>query len=184
VVAFWLIGLPWHLALAPASLFYIAAGLIYGGVAGFGLASASAITAGALAFVLARSLGRERLGAHLDGRARLEALDQAVRDEGWKIVLMLRLCPMVPGSAQSYAFGLTRVSRAGFLVGTSIGVAPWIAFFCWLGSAGSAALRTGDEALGHQQWAMIAGSLGLIGLVAWLLTRRARSYLEAYDLDT
>lgn len=171
-----------HLVMAPASLFYVAAGLIYGRFGGFALAGAAAALASVISFFAARSLARERVVAWLDGQARLEALDQAVRDEGWKAVLLLRLSPMIPGPAQAYLFGLTSVPLVVFVPATIAGAAPWVLLFAWIGSAGSAALRTGEEALGAEGWALMAGGVALVGAVAWLLARRAKKHLEAYDL--
>ena len=83
----------------PASLLGVAAGAIYGLVPGFLLAAVSTLAGALLSFFLSRSLFRstvERLAAH---RSRLRDLDARIARDGWKLVCLLRVSPVMPFSA-------------------------------------------------------------------------------------
>jgi uncharacterized membrane protein YdjX (TVP38/TMEM64 family) len=82
-------------ALAPAEIMSIAAGFIFGPW-GFPLVVISATTGATLAFLVSRYIVRERVKALAQKRPLLQAVDRAVGDEGWKVVALLRLNPLVP----------------------------------------------------------------------------------------
>ena len=102
----------------PASLLGVAAGSIYGLVSGFLLAAASTLAGALLSFFFSRSLFRamiERLAAR---RPRLRNLDARIARDGWKLVCLLRVSPIMPFSATSLALGLSGVSLRDYAIGT------------------------------------------------------------------
>jgi len=102
----------------PASLLGVAAGSIYGLVSGFLLAAASTLGGALLSFFFSRSLFRtaiERLAAR---RPRLRNLDARIARDGWKLVCLLRVSPIMPFSATSLALGLSAVSLRDYAIGT------------------------------------------------------------------
>ena len=100
------------LVLAPDWPLSIAAGFVYGFWA-LPVVVAAATTAATLSFLAARYLLRDRVRGFLVGRPRLAAIDRAVAEEGWKIVVLLRLSPAVPFNLQNYLFGATAIPLAG-----------------------------------------------------------------------
>src|SRR5436309_7054867 len=102
----------------PASLLGVAAGVIYGLVPGFLLAAASTWAGALLSFFLSRSLFRaiiERLALR---RPRLRDLDARIAKDGWKLVCLLRISPVMPFSATSLVLGLSAVSFRDYAIGT------------------------------------------------------------------
>jgi uncharacterized membrane protein YdjX (TVP38/TMEM64 family) len=102
----------------PSSLLGVAAGAIYGLVPGFLLAGISVMRGAVLAFFLSRSLFRptvERLAAR---RPRLRRLDSLIVRDGWKLVCMLRISPIMPFAATSYILGLSSIGLRDYAVGT------------------------------------------------------------------
>ncbi len=82
------------LVLAPASVFTIAAGFVFGAWA-FPLVVAAATVGATLAFLVSRYFVREKVKLMLEDRPTFQAVDKAVGEEGWKIVALLRLIPTV-----------------------------------------------------------------------------------------
>lgn len=108
----------------PASLLGVAAGAIYGLVPGFVLAAASILAGAVLSFFLSRSLFRatvERLVAH---RPRLRHLDARISRDGWKLVCLLRVSPIMPFSATSFVLGLSAVGLRDYAIGTLASLPP------------------------------------------------------------
>src|SRR6266568_3987272 len=92
--------------LAPAEFLSIAAGFLFG-TSGFPIVIVAATVGAALAFLVSRYAVRTRLRRLLQDKPRYSAIDRAVAEEGWKIVVLLRLNPLVPFNLQNYFFGAT-----------------------------------------------------------------------------
>ena len=102
----------------PAALLGVAAGALYGLGAGFALASVSTLGGAWIAFLLARSACRPGVMRMLRGRRRLQDFDARLAREGWRLVTLLRVSPVMPFSLTSYALGLSAVTERDYLLGT------------------------------------------------------------------
>lgn len=171
------------LAMAPASTVYLAAGLLFGIGWGLVLAFATALVGALIAFLLARTLLRARIERAIAKRPVFRAIDQAIREFGWRVVLLLRVAPLVPGNVQNYAFGLTDVRLHHFFFATALGAVPWVLLFTTLGSAGAYYLGRADDGLGAWQWALVGAGIAIFALIAWLIGRRARARLAEMGID-
>lgn len=107
-VAFGILYIVATVALAPAAPLSVVAGLAFGGW-GIPLVLITATTGASLAFLLARYLMRDHIRRFAEERPKLKAVDIAVGEEGWKIVALLRLSPLVPFNLQNYLFGVTKI---------------------------------------------------------------------------
>ena len=72
-------------------------------------------------------LGKEN-GEHIkkkvQGNVKFNAIDLAVGRQGFKIVFLTRLSPVLPFNLLNYAFGITRVSLLKYLLASWIGMLP------------------------------------------------------------
>jgi uncharacterized membrane protein YdjX (TVP38/TMEM64 family)/Fe-S oxidoreductase len=100
----------------------IAGGVLFGPFWGVVYTITGATVGASSAFLVARYLARDWVAAKLTG-PRWEKLDDEVALHGWKVVAFTRLIPAFPFNLLNYAFGLTRVPFAHYLVAT---------FFCML----------------------------------------------------
>lgn len=138
----------------PASALAIAAGAVYGVTAGFP-ACALGVLAGALtAFGLSRSAFRQVISRTLNRSRRLTRLDGMVGQQGWKLVCLLRISPLMPFSLTSYALGLSSISLADYMLGTLASL-PALFLYVWLGELGASASASTSLRLGL----LIAGVL-------------------------
>jgi uncharacterized membrane protein YdjX (TVP38/TMEM64 family) len=147
----------------PASLLGVAAGAIYGLVPGFVLAAASTLAGALLSFFFSRYLFRamvERLAAR---RPRLRSLDAQIARDGWKLVCLLRVSPIMPFSATSLALGLSAVSLRDYAVGTLASL-PALCGYVFIGTLADTSLSA---------WATGASTIRLmllgIGVLATLV---------------
>jgi uncharacterized membrane protein YdjX (TVP38/TMEM64 family) len=102
----------------PASLLGVAAGVIYGLVPGFALAAVSTWAGALLSFFLSRSLFRATIERLAVRRPRLRDLDARIAQDGWKLVCLLRISPVMPFSATSLVLGLSAVGLRDYAIGT------------------------------------------------------------------
>jgi uncharacterized membrane protein YdjX (TVP38/TMEM64 family) len=162
-------------AAAPAGVLSVAAGLVFGAWA-FPTVVAAATVGAVLAFLIGRYLARETVKRAIGKRPTLAAIDQAVKEEGWKIVVLLRLTPLVPFNIQNYLFGVTDVGLLPYALGTFFGIMPGTALFVYLGAIGDAAAR--GESGGIVQTAFLG--IGLIAaiVVVVVIGRKAKAKLR------
>jgi uncharacterized membrane protein YdjX (TVP38/TMEM64 family) len=148
----------------------VAAGYIYGFWA-FPLTYASIAFASVLAFLAARYLLRDKIRLLLNRRRKYRTLDRAVADDGWKVVVLMRLSPIVPFNLQNYALGVTAIPFLQYLTATLIGIVPGIAIYVYFGIFGKG-LGNGPSVL---DWVLFG--LGVLATVvlAMLVTRKAKT---------
>lgn len=123
----------------PASLLTIAGGAIFGVLAGSIVVAAGATLASALAFLIARTIGRRRLQRLIDADPRYRAVDRAIEKEGARIVFLVRLAAVFPFTLMNYLFGLTSVRFLPYLAATAVGILPGTLAFVTIGATGAAA---------------------------------------------
>lgn len=115
-------------ALVPAAPLTLLAGALFGPVVGTAVVSAGATTGGTLAFLLARGAAApalERVFAGKPAWDNARSALSAASASGAKLVLLLRLSPLIPFSLSNYALGaLTDVSTGAFVAGTWAGALP------------------------------------------------------------
>lgn len=137
-VIFGLIYVAATLILAPGAPLTIAAGLIFGGW-GFPLVVVSAAIGACLTFLIARYLARDRVKQAIASRPKFKAIDDAVSEDGWKIVALMRLSPAVPFNLQNYFFGVTDVKFWHYALATFFGIMPGTGLYVYFGVLGNAA---------------------------------------------
>lgn len=161
--------------LAPDWPLSVLAGLVYG-LWGIPVVIAAATIAASLAFLAARHLARERVRRLVVRRPAFAAVDRAVAEEGWKVVVLLRLSPLVPFNLQNYVFGVTGIPFAQYVPATLLGIAPATAVYVTLGMMGKAAAEGGGTG-GALEWVLLGVGLAASAAVALLIARKARAAL-------
>jgi uncharacterized membrane protein YdjX (TVP38/TMEM64 family) len=160
--------------MAPAGVMSVGAGMVFGGW-GFPLVIVAATAGGLLAFLVGRYLTREWVQRLIRNKPVLAAVDKAVAEEGWKIVVLLRLTPLVPFNIQNYLFGATEVGLWPYVLGTFFGIMPGTALYVYLGAIGQATVS--GETGGPMQ--MLFFGIGLVAAVAVVVVigRKAKAKL-------
>jgi uncharacterized membrane protein YdjX (TVP38/TMEM64 family) len=165
----------------PGSVLTLGAGFAYGVVGGMAVVVPASVAGALLPFVLGRTVLRDRIARRLQGVERFQAIDQAIAEQGFRVVLLLRLSPVLPFNLLNYALGLTRVGVRDYLLGSLIGMFPGTLLYVYLGSLVNSAT---EFAAGQRPSAGLAGELlfggGLLAtvLATVLVTRAARRALE------
>jgi uncharacterized membrane protein YdjX (TVP38/TMEM64 family) len=130
-------------ALVPGSFLTLAAGVAFG-LWGFPLVVTGATLGAAMSFLAGRYLVRNRVRQTIQERPKLRAIDAAIGEDGWKIVGLLRLSPLVPFSLQNWVFGATSVSFWPYFLASLFGIMPGTLLYVWIGSLGGAAAGGGE----------------------------------------
>lgn len=126
----------------PGSALTIAAGALFGPLAGGFYSLAGATLGAALAFLVARYLAGDWVARRAGGRVR-QLLD-GVEAEGWRFVAFVRLVRLFPFNLVNYALGLSRIGLVPYVIASALSMIPGALAYAWLGHAGREAL-TGAE---------------------------------------
>jgi uncharacterized membrane protein YdjX (TVP38/TMEM64 family) len=166
--------------LVPGSVLTIGAGLAYGAW-GFPVSIVSATIGASLAFLIARYLAHGKVHALIGDRKRLKAVERAVSEDGWKIVGLVRLSPLVPFNVQNYFFGITDIPFWHYVAATFVGMIPGTVVNVYIGMLGG--MASNDSNIGSLQWGFFG--LGLIAsiIVAYLITRKAKTKLSEIGIE-
>lgn len=165
----------------PGSLLTLAAGAIFGLGAGVAYVFVGATLGATAAFLVSRYVARGLVERRLAGNARFRALDQAIAQNGRKIVFLLRLSPIFPFSLLNYALGLSQVRLLDYIV-ASIGMLPGTVLYVYYGKlAGDVASVASGGAPVKDAGYYAVLALGLLATIAvtTLVTRVARRALAA-----
>ena len=101
-------------------------------------------------------------------------LREVADEEGWRMVLLIRISGVVPFGLQNYALGLTGIGLVPYLLATAVGALPSILVYAGLGALGQATVDgegTGSGRLVLLAVAIVA-SLALVLLTAQKVRRR------------
>ena len=111
-----------------------AAGAIWGVGLGSVAVSFGRVLGSIATFLLTRGIADCWMERKTVEDPKFAALAKAVEREGFRIVLLLRLCPLFPVIMLNYSLGLTSVSLRAYAMGTLVGMIPRTLFVAYVGS--------------------------------------------------
>jgi len=129
----------------PGSILTLGAGFVFSKAFGLGpgvllatLCVFVGATSGDIAsFLLGRYLLRERVTSWTVKYPLFKAIDKALENQGFRIMVLLRLSPIIPFNALNYCAGTTAITFSAYVWAGPF-ILPGTALFCFVGaSAGS-----------------------------------------------
>jgi len=144
----------------PAELVVFVAGMLYGTAMGALYSWLGAMLGAALAFGIARRLGRETVLRLVPDTAH-QRLERWSKSAGVETLLAARLIPLVSFNVLNYGAGLTTVGWGTFLWTTAVGIVPTTLLTAFCGAHA--------RSISWQDWGIIAtGALVLLtGVHVW-----------------
>jgi len=164
----------------PGSVMSLGAGAIYGFWGGLVLALLGNGLSAVLSLLITRYFLRSWATRFFDRHPTMQDLGNAVQEDGWRIVCLTHLSPIMPFSLVNYAFGLTKISATEFLLATILGGIPASCVYVYLGTlAGNIAAPDADLNSHHPLiWCLrILGLLATVVLTIYI-ARRANQALQ------
>lgn len=159
----------------PGSMLTLGAGAGFGVVWGLVYVSLASTLGATASFLVGRYLARRWVARKIAGNAAFAAIDQAVAEEGWKIVGLTRLSPVFPFTLLNYAFGVTRVSLRDYVLASWMGMMPGTVMYVYLGSLARAGV--GGQQKTPAEWTLYGVGLFATVAVTVVITRIARQAL-------
>lgn len=179
-----ILGLAWipsAVLFVPGTILTLGTGFLLGLERGLVVVSLGSTVGATAAFLVGRYLGRDWVRRRIGERRTFEGIDRAIEAEGLKVVLLLRLSPLVPFNALNYALALTGVRLRDYVLGSWVGMLPGTLLYVWLGAgARSLAALAAGTAEHPAPWLFLFGAgLAATALAVFLVARAARRALAA-----
>ena len=172
-------------AFLPGSILTLGAGVVFGVFFGSVYVFIGATLGAIAAFLVGRYLARDWIAQKIAENQKFKAIDQAVGQEGFKIVLLTRLSPIFPFFLLNYAYGITGVSLKDYAI-ASVGMIPGTITFVYIGSlAGNlATLGTQTPTINPAlEWTIrIIGFMATLAVTLYV-TKLARKALDTAVFD-
>jgi len=172
------------MAFIPGSFLTLGAGAVYGFWGGVTLVLLGHGLGSLLSFLIARYLLRGWMEKRLGHNKRVRAVAKAVERDGWKIVFLTRLSPVMPFSLINYSLGLSRISVTRFLMATELGAVPSTCAYVFVGKLIGNLTRIGPDLQHHRAlewWAWGAGLAVTIAATIYVSIMASRALNQHMD---
>jgi uncharacterized membrane protein YdjX (TVP38/TMEM64 family) len=137
----------------------IVGALIFGPIQGTVYSAIGATLGATAAFLVGRYAARGVVEGLLSKNPKLRLIDDGVRTQGWRMLMITRLVPLFPFNAQNYVYGLTQISLGTYVL---------VSFLCML--PGCIAFNFAAGAVRAGQFGKFFMYLAVAGLVFVVLS--------------
>jgi uncharacterized membrane protein YdjX (TVP38/TMEM64 family) len=169
----------------PGSVAMMIGGFLFGFLPGF-LFVALALPFGAQgAFEFGRWVARPWVRSKVAGNRRMQAIEAALREQAFVIIVLTRLSLIIPFNLLNYAYGATSVKAVTHWMATAVGMLPAIALYVYLGTLARdlGQILSGEAAPSDlTYWVFFAGIIAIV-LATWVIHKTATRALEKHLIE-
>ncbi|MBI1194849.1 MAG: hypothetical protein GC138_03250 [Gammaproteobacteria bacterium] len=181
VLVFALVYVAATVLLLPGAILTVGAGFVFGLGWGFVAVSFGSTVGAALAFLIGRFLARAKIEELTRDKPKFRQIDRAIGERGARLILLLRLSPLIPFNLSNYFYGLTSVKFWPYVFASWLGMIPGTLLYVYLGTLGRAGLETAAGAETERsplEWTLLAVGLVATVAVTVAVSRIARNVLR------
>lgn len=164
----------------PASVLTLGGGYLFGLPTGFVADSIGATLGATAAFLLGRTIGRSYVISKLKNYPKFQAIAIAIQGSGFKIVLLLRLVPLLPFNMLNYLLSVTPVPIREYMLATWVGMMPVTFAFVYVGTTlkDLSDVTHGWAEVSKTRWVLMASGFLVSVILMVYITRVAKASLE------
>ncbi|KAG7013587.1 hypothetical protein SDJN02_23754, partial [Cucurbita argyrosperma subsp. argyrosperma] len=172
--------IPLTVLAVPASILTLGGGYLFGLPVGFVADSIGATVGAGAAFLLGRTIGKSFVVSKLKDYPQFHSVAIAINRSGFKIVLLLRLVPLLPFNMLNYLLSVTPVSLGEYMLASWLGMMPITLALVYVGTTlkDLSDVTHGWGELSKTRLAFIILGLVVSALLAYCITRVAKAALE------
>ena len=171
-------------ALLPSFPLTIGAGVVWGPLRATVMVLPVATLGCTLAFLCGRYLFRAPVEARVREDPRFVAIDRAIAEQGFVLVFLLRVSPVLPYNLLNYALGVTRVGLGSYVLGSMLGMIPVTFMWAQIGATAGELSMHPDVPASPEMKAIRVASLLATVVVVVLVTRLAKRALRSAVPET
>ncbi|KAK1294678.1 hypothetical protein QJS10_CPA16g01373 [Acorus calamus] len=172
--------IPLTVLAVPASILTLGGGYLFGLPVGFVADSIGATLGATVAFLLGRTIGRSYVISRLKDYPKFQAVAIAIQRSGFKIVLLLRLVPLLPFNMLNYLLSVTPVSVGEYALASWLGMMPITLAFVYVGTTlkDLSDVTHGWSDVSTTRWILIIGGLLISVILIICVMRVAKASLD------
>ncbi|KAK6913878.1 SNARE associated Golgi protein [Dillenia turbinata] len=172
--------IPLTVLAVPASVLTLGGGYLFGLPVGFAADSVGATVGASAAFLLGRTIGRSYVISKLKDYPQFQAVAIAIHKSGFKIVLLLRLVPLLPFNMLNYLLSVTPVPLGPYMLASWLGMMPITLALVYVGTTlkDLSDVTHGWHKFSRAHWAFLILSLVLSVVLIACVTKIAKAALE------
>jgi uncharacterized membrane protein YdjX (TVP38/TMEM64 family) len=177
--AYVLLYIAFTVFLIPPTVLSFLSGSLFGWSGGVALTLLGGNSGALVSFLLARTVMRKRVEEWAGTHPRFAAVDKAIAENGFKIVLLMRFSPLFPFAMTNYLLGVTRLPVWKYVLATLLGMPPITCIVVYLGTLPAEVAAEWD----NNRW--ILWLLGVVTALAAgaLLTIHARKAMDSNTVE-
>ncbi|XP_068311774.1 uncharacterized protein [Pyrus communis] len=164
----------------PASVLTLGGGYLFGLPIGFVADSVGATLGATASFFLGRTIGRSYVTSKLKNYPTFQAVSIAIHRSGFKIVLLLRLAPLLPFNVLNYLLSVTPVNVGDYLLASWLGMMPITFALVYVGTTlkDLSDVTDGWNGVSTTHWVFIALGFGISVILMVCITKVAKASLD------
>ncbi|XP_062021275.1 uncharacterized protein LOC133737798 [Rosa rugosa] len=172
--------IPLTVLAVPASVLTLGGGYLFGLPVGFIADSIGATLGATAAFILGRTIGRSYVISKLKHYPKFQAVAVAIQRSGFKIVLLLRLAPLLPFNMLNYLLSVTPVHIGDYMLATWLGMMPITFALVYVGTTlkDLSDVTHGWNEVSTTRWVFIVLGFGISVILLICISKVAKASLE------
>lgn len=172
--------IPLTIVAVPASVLTLGGGYLFGLPVGFVADSLGATLGATAAFLLGRTIGKSYVTSKIKHYPKFQAVSVAIQRSGFKIVLLLRVVPILPFNMLNYLLSVTPVRLGEYMLATWLGMMPITFALVYVGTTlkDLSDITHGWHEVSVFRWVLMMVGIALAVILIICVTRVAKSSLE------
>ncbi|KAJ6838795.1 uncharacterized protein M6B38_319100 [Iris pallida] len=172
--------IPLTVLAVPASILTLGGGYLFGLPVGFVADSIGATIGATAAFLLGRTIGRSYVLSKLKDYPKFQAVAIAIQRSGFKIVLLLRLVPLLPFNMLNYLLSVTPVGIGEYMLASWLGMMPITLALVYVGTTlkDLSDVTHGWNEVSTSRWVVIICGFVVSAILLVYITKVAKASLE------
>lgn len=122
----------------PGAALGIVGGILFGPWLGTFYTALGSTIGAVAAFLAGKYVARDMVKGLVEKNPKLQKIDEGVKKEGWRFVMLTRLVPVFPYNAQNYVYAMTAIKLPVYALTTFVFMLPGCFAFSFAGGAVSA----------------------------------------------
>ena len=131
--------------LLPGLPISLVGGLVFGAVWGSVWTTLGANLGAGAAFLIGRYAARGMVEGWIEKNKALKKIDEGVKQQGWRMLMITRLVPLFPFNVQNYVYGLTNISFRTYVLVTLPTMIPAIIAFNFASGSAREVILSGGQ---------------------------------------
>ncbi|XP_047318719.1 TVP38/TMEM64 family membrane protein slr0305 [Impatiens glandulifera] len=172
--------IPLTVLAVPASILTVGGGYLFGLPVGFVADSIGSTLGATAAFLVGKTIGRSLVVSKLKDYPQFRAIAIAIDRSGFKIVLLLRLVPLLPFNMLNYLLSVTPVGLGSYTLASWLGMMPVTFALVYVGTTlkDLSDVTHGWHEFSNARWALIITGFMVSVVLLICVARVAKSALN------